>query len=212
VDIGGGEEAVALDELMPSRSAPGPAGDLLQVVEPCLNRSGMGRFDLGADRKPGERPGQRNRLRRREGEVEAGDSALDLAQPEQIASRGIAAGQHRDELVGLDLAGEAEVIGGVSHPIALGLTLAGVVVLGAFGDLFQVIALLAATELPDGEHQRRPPGLLASWAIPQVSSAAEQCIGSTGPPSAVSVLAGLLAIQAKCRGPSVRPGFFGRDG
>ena len=47
------------------------------------------------------------------------------------------------------LALEAEVLGAVAEPVALGLTLARVIVLGAFGDLGFVVALLAGAELPD---------------------------------------------------------------
>ena len=78
----------------------------------------------------------------------------------------VAAGQHRGQLVGLDLAVEAEVRGGAADPVALGLALAGVVVLGAFGDLLGVVALLADAELPDREHQReRPSGGVGSVAV-----------------------------------------------
>ncbi len=98
-----------------------------------------------------ERPGQRDRLRGREGQVEAGDrlAAGRGLQAERLAVDRIATGQHRDELVGLDLAVEAEIPGGVAEPVALGLALAGVVVLGPFGDLVEVVAVLAGAELAD---------------------------------------------------------------
>ena len=58
VDITGGEEAVALDELMTPGAAAGPTGHLLQVVEPRLHGLRMGRCDLGPDRRAAERPGK----------------------------------------------------------------------------------------------------------------------------------------------------------
>src|SRR5215218_4287872 len=172
--IAGGEEAVALDELTASGAAAGQAGGLLEVVDPGLDRFGVGFAGLGADRGSSQRPGERDRLRRREGEIEAGDrAAVDVAQPERLARGGMAAGQHRDELVGLDLAGEPEILGPIAEPLTWGLALARVVVLGAFGDLLQVVALLAAAELSGGEHQRGPRGR----SMPLLSGEAGACIG-----------------------------------
>jgi hypothetical protein len=125
VDVARRQEALALDEPMAPGAAAGPAGGSLEVVESGLDRRGVGGFDLGGDGMAAERPGKRNGLRRREGQVEAGDgAALDVAKPERLARRGIVAGQHPDELGGLDLALEAEILGGVAEPIALGLRLA----------------------------------------------------------------------------------------
>jgi hypothetical protein len=55
-------------------------------------------------------------------------------------------------LLGLDLTVEAEALGGVADPFSGRLALAGVVVLGAFGDLVEVVALLSYAELADREH------------------------------------------------------------
>ena len=142
----------------PSFAAPRPAGVSLQVADGFADGGVVGFGDLAADRGAAERPGQRDRLRRREGEVEAGDrfSVGRGLQAERIAAGRVAAGQHEDQLLALDLAVEAEELGAVAEPVALGLALAGVVVLGAFGDFAQVVALLAGAELADREHQRRP--------------------------------------------------------
>jgi hypothetical protein len=43
---------------------------------------------------------------------------------------------------------QPEVAGGVAEPVALGLTLAGVIVLGAFGNLVEAVAVLAAPSFP----------------------------------------------------------------
>lgn len=109
--------------------------------------------DLGAT----ERPQQRDRLRRREGEIEAGDRAApaDATQAERRPGRGVVPGQHRRQLIGIDLALETEIGSGVTEPVALGLTLPGVVVLRAFGDLGGVVALLAGAELADRQHLLR---------------------------------------------------------
>src|SRR5215203_2456978 len=86
VGVAGREEAVALEELVASGAAAGEACGLLEVVEPGLDRLGVGLAHLGADRRSAERPGQRDRLRCREGEVEAGDrAAIDMAQAERLA-------------------------------------------------------------------------------------------------------------------------------
>jgi hypothetical protein len=66
------------------------------------------------------------------------------------------AGQHRRQLIGLHRAVEAKVLGRVAEPLPLGLSLAGVVVLSAFGDLVEVVALLSYAELANREH---PPHL-----------------------------------------------------
>ena len=96
-----------------------------------------------------------------------GPLAGDAAHPDQrLAVDRVAAGQHRVELVGLDLAGEAQVLGGVAEPFPGDLALAGVVVLRAFGDLVEVVALLAFAELADGEH---PPCLSAGARFAPIS-------------------------------------------
>jgi hypothetical protein len=160
VQVGGGEEAVAPDEFAAAVAAPGPAGLALHVVERGGDRCPMDPGDLGAGALAAERPGERHRLRCREGEVEAGDGAAtgDVAQAERITARRVAAGQHRRKPLGVDLAAQAQVDSGGAEPVALGLTAAGVVVLGAFGDPLGVVALLAGAELPDGEHHRGCPG------------------------------------------------------
>ena len=155
VQVGGGEVALALDEFRASRTAPGPAGFSLHVAEGGLDGFPVGGLDLRGHLGAAEAPEQRDRLRSREGEVEAGDRALGrhAAHPDQrLAVDRVAAGQHRDELVLADLAFEAEARGGVADPLARLLALAGVVVLGAFGDLVEVVALLSYAELSDREH------------------------------------------------------------
>jgi hypothetical protein len=184
VEVGGAEEAVALDEFMAAMAAAGPAGGALHVGE----GGGYGFAVGGGHLRPGavaaERPGERHRLGGREGEIEAGDRAApgDVAQAERLAGHRVAAGQHRGQALGVDLAVEAEVRRDGTDPVALRLTLAGVVVLGAFGDLFRVVALLAGAELPDREHQRGCPpggvGLSGVACIPQLASGGRVCIGS----------------------------------
>ena len=152
-----GEEAVALDELGIC-SAPRPARLTLKVVE----RSAQSAFGRGGDGGAGlpvaERPEQRGRLRDREGEIEAGDSAsaADRTQAQRLARSRVAAGQHRGQLVGFDHPVQAELLCRVTEPLALGLALAGVVVLSAFGHLVEVVALLSYAELAYREH---PPPL-----------------------------------------------------
>jgi hypothetical protein len=73
VRIGGGEEAVAGDELGTALAAPRPAGLALQVAERLGGGGAVGLGDLAGDRMAAERPGQRDGLGSGEGEVEAGD-------------------------------------------------------------------------------------------------------------------------------------------
>jgi len=73
VDVGGGEEAVAGDELVAAATAAAPAGLALQIAERLGDGGGVGFLDLAGDRMAAERPGQRDGLRGREGQVEARD-------------------------------------------------------------------------------------------------------------------------------------------
>ena len=106
MDVGGGEEAVAVDELSAALAAPRPAGVALQVGEGFGDGGAVGLHHLAGDRMAAERPGQGDRLRRREGQIEAGDRLAPRRrlQAEGLAVDRVAPGQHRAELVGLDLA------------------------------------------------------------------------------------------------------------
>ena len=180
---GGGEEAVAADELGATVTAPRPARLPLHVVEGTGQRLALSFADLAGDLGAAERPKQRDGLRRREGEIEAGDRAAttDVTQAERRPGRGVVAGQHRRQLIGIDLALEAEFDGGVTEPVALGLALSGVVVLRAFGDLRRVVALLAGAELADRDHllglssAGRDPSQLGF--IPLLSNQSGVCTG-----------------------------------
>ena len=98
----------------------------------------VGGLDFKSGHGATEGPQQRDGLRGREGEIKAGNRAIaaNASHREQgLAVDWVSAGQHGDELVLADLAFEAEEGGGVADPLAGRLALAGVVVLGAFGDL-----------------------------------------------------------------------------
>src|SRR5918995_761853 len=82
---------------------------------------------------------------------------------------GVVAGEHRAQLIAHDVALESELGGSVAGPAPRRLALAGVVVLGAVGDLLQVVALLARSQLSDREH---PPSLSRERAICVISPAA----------------------------------------
>ena len=168
--VGGGEVAVALDELRASGAAAGPARLALHVGEGGSDGLAVGGLDFEGGNRAAKAPEQGDRLGGREGEVEAGDRAIaaDPAHREQgLAVDRVLAGQHRDELFLADLALQTEVAGGVADPLPRRLALAGVVVLGAFGDLVEVVALLAAAELCDREH------------LPALSERRARCIGSS---------------------------------
>jgi hypothetical protein len=113
VAVGGGEVARALDEPGAAAAAPRPAGLALQVGEGGVDRALVGVPHRGARPLVSERPQQRDRLRRREGEIEAGDGALAagdaICRDQRRAARGVAPGEHRPQGIGLDLSGEAEL-------------------------------------------------------------------------------------------------------
>ena len=129
--------------------------------------------DRGRGLGVAEGPEQRDRLRCGEGEVEAGDGALAPGDPaasdQRLVGGGVVAGEHRAQLIAHDVALESELGGSVAGPAPRRLALAGVVVLGAVGDLLQVVALLARSQLSDREH---PPSLSRERAICVISPAA----------------------------------------
>lgn len=149
VDIGGGEVAVARDELRAASSPAGPARLALHIGKGGADGFSVGGLDLCRRLSSPEAPEQRDRLGSREGEIEAGDRAVGRhpAHPhEQLAVDRVSASEHRDELILADLPVETEASGGVADPLARLLALAGVVVLGAFGHLVEVVALLPFAE------------------------------------------------------------------
>jgi hypothetical protein len=97
-------------------------------------------------------------------------------------NRRMAAGQHRCQGVRVDFSVQAEIAGGITQPLVLGLTAASVIVLGAFGDLLGVSALLARADLPDEEHQRDRPSDEADPSrvvtIPVTAGSRGVCTGS----------------------------------
>ena len=114
VDVAGGKEPVAVDELATTGTAPSPARLPLQVAETGFHGGGVCGFDLGGDGVPAERPQDRDRLRRGEGEIEAGDrAALDVAKSKRLAARRVRPGQHPRQLVGINLPLQAEIVGGI---------------------------------------------------------------------------------------------------
>jgi hypothetical protein len=137
VGVGGGEEAVAGNEHRAALPPARPAGRALHIEEGFGDGGAVGLHHLAGDRMAAERPGQRDRLRRRQGQVEAGDRLAPRRrlQPERLTVERVLSDQHRVELGGLDLAGEIEVGSSLAEPVALGLALARVVILGGFGDL-----------------------------------------------------------------------------
>lgn len=152
VEVASRQVAVALDELRAAHAPAGPARLALHVVEGGSYRLAVGGFDLDGGYGPAKAPQQGDGLGSREGEIEAGDRAAgrNAAHPDQrLPIGGVAASQHRFELCGLDFAGEGQVLGGIAEPFPGDLALAGVVVLSAFGDLVEVIALLSFAELSD---------------------------------------------------------------
>ena len=76
VAVGGGEVAVALDELRAPRAAPGPTRLALHVGEGGSDGFAVGGLDFEGGDGAAEAPEQGDRLGGGEGEIEAGDRAL----------------------------------------------------------------------------------------------------------------------------------------
>ena len=159
VRVGGAEQAVPIDEGRATLAASRPTCLALHVGQRLGDGGAVGIGHLAGDRVAAERPGQGDRLRRGEGEVETGDGLPPRCrlQPEWPAGDRIAAGQHARQRVGIDPPVEPEVGGRGADPVALRLTVARVVVLRGFGNLLGVVVLLAGAELPDRDHQQGCP-------------------------------------------------------
>ena len=93
------------------------------------------------------------RLRCLERQVEAGHPARvrahRVAVRGQPAGAGTEPGEHGSQIVGVDLAVEAERLGAAADPLAVRLAGTGVVVVERLGDTGQVVGLLADAELGD---------------------------------------------------------------
>ena len=91
-----------------------------------------------------------HRLGRRERQIEAGDFAVrGAAKP--CPRQWVTVGQHGDEIVAVDLAGQAEQLGAATDPPARHLA-AEVVVLDTTGDRAEVVLLTARGEDADVQH------------------------------------------------------------
>jgi hypothetical protein len=116
----------------------------------------------------GERPERRDGLRDGHLEVDALDCVLAGRAAELVAADRVAALEQGLQLAVLKLAGQAEIGGSSAGPGAGRLALAGVVILGALGDLLGVVvggapvASPASSDLADGEHRRGRRNLGAS--------------------------------------------------
>ena len=158
VPEGGGHEPVGHHLVEAAVTPPGPGRldleDAQGLGHGCLvgvpDRSGH----LG--RSQGEEQG--HRLGGGEGGVEAGDLGRPLGSAEPLPRSGMASLQDGVQVVGLDLAGQAEQVGAVAGPLAGGFAGTGVVVLDAGGDGVEVVLLHARRQLAEAQHRPTWPG------------------------------------------------------
>ena len=148
-------QAVPADALGAGVAAPGHGRVLLEVGDGLGRGRLVGGDDLGLDRGAAEGVEQRDRLRRRDGDVEAGHGGLAAARSHReqaLAGGRVVAAEDELERLGVDLAGQGQVLGQAAVPSTGRFAGAEVVVLDAVGDGLQVVVVLARGELADAEH------------------------------------------------------------
>jgi hypothetical protein len=124
----------------------------LQEAERCFDRALVGVADQRDGSLIAGRPQHADRLRRREGEVEARHAVLADELLQGLAGARISPGEHGVELVALNRPLETQLGCSRAGPPPRSLPLARVVVVGAAGDRVEVVGLLALAELSDADH------------------------------------------------------------
>ena len=151
---GGADEAVGFSLLDTAVATPDPAGVAFEVLDGLVDGAVVTGDDRGGGGPVAEAPHQRDRLRGRQREVHAGPGGVRL--PQRLVGTGPPAGEDGAQVVGANLALEAEPVGAPAEPPAGDLADVEVVVLGAGEDLFEVVGLLAEAQAADAQHGRRP--------------------------------------------------------
>ena len=153
---GGHDEPFAAHVIDAVVAPPAHGGVVLGVGDGLRRRRLVGGRHLRLHVRPAEGVQKRDRLRGRQGDVEARAGIATLAAPpRQQALAGGGVGGAEDELQGLPvhLSGQAQVLGQPSVPATWGLARADVVVLHAIGDRLQVVVVFPRGQLPDAEHE-----------------------------------------------------------
>ena len=148
-------EAFATDALGSGVATPGHGRILLEVGDGLGRGRLVGGYHLGLDRGAAKGVEQGDRLRRRHGDVEAGHGGLAAARSHReqaLAGGGVVAAEDELERLGIDLAGQGQVLGQAALPSTGRFAGAEVVVLDPVGDGLEVVVVLARGELADAEH------------------------------------------------------------
>ena len=152
----GAHESVGRFDAFAGVAATDEAGVGFEVALDLVAGGVEGVLDLAGVVVGAERPHERDRLRRRQREVEAGDGGVVRGQPEAV---GMDAVERVGQRVAIGDAGEAVVGGEAADPSAGRGAVLGEVVLSAVDDLAFVVVEVSA--LGDREHG----GLLAPRCI-----------------------------------------------
>jgi len=150
------DEATRRKDVDAAMSPPNPASLDLHDAERGPNGPLVRGDDLGGHLRRPERPQQRYRLRRAEGEVEAGDLWRRPTLRQLIARAGIRVTQERSEVVAVDLADQLKPGCRSPDPLPRCLTMPEVVLLGATSHRVDVVRLLPLPELADAQHAAPP--------------------------------------------------------
>ena len=151
--------------LQPAVALPGRGGVRFEVPErggdgPVVGVANDLRHLGGAE---GEQ--QRDRLRRSPAQVEPAHLAV-RERPELLAATGVEAAPHGHQIVGADLAVEAQLDrGGGASPPPGSLADASVVLVDALGDGVEVVALGRVGDGVDAEHRSAPAAGRASGGV-----------------------------------------------
>ena len=152
VGKGRGDHPAGVGDLGAAGAAAHESRLALDVVEGGSDGALVAFAHDAAGSRIAQGPEQRDRLRRREGVVEAGDAAAAAKGDERLTVGGMLGSEDSAQLRRLDLPREAELLAARAHPAPRRLALAGVVVLDPGGDRVEIVGLLAMAELAQREH------------------------------------------------------------
>lgn len=163
---GGTDEAVGVVQLVAAVAAADPACVAFEVLDGLVEGSVVAGDDIGGRGLVAQAPDQRDRLGSRQGEVHPRPAGV--RRPQRLVGAGPPAGEDGAQVVGADLALEAEAVGAPAEPPARRLADVEVVVLGAGEDFFEVVGLLADAQAADAQHGRRTSRATARGTLVQV--------------------------------------------
>lgn len=173
--------AVGVDLTNPGLALPRKRRVLLQVVDACGNRRGVGLADRHADLATGGGPQRRHGLRGGERQIPARHPIRTLAhvveRSEGLPRPGMHTVEQESEVLGCHLTVEPGCRRAAPNPLPWRLAMAGVVVLDPAGHRVGVVRHGGRSDLPPAQHRPPPSGRTAAGTAAQgPGTAGCQCL------------------------------------